>query len=303
MWKIALTILAVALAEAQDCEADELQLLQGKKQQDGQMVGDSEQFPDLDKLGKMANQLGGVFGKGLKTVTGKLDGALNIANSKVLMAVAKTNSALVRDFELGANANGSISQNLTKFKALLNKTTGSLMPTFTAVTQQVTGALSAAQSTLGTLGKQEDLVKKLDSCVQTANQKVASMKMKAEEVAGDFAPAAEDKLEDALAGMDSKLEALQEETTSFTQDFDVNFKGFASDLTGAAQDEFMGADAAMEIGNVTEKVEMLLMNFQSMVGNATSGLKTCGSSVDTAMHKASKGFFGKIGDVFGHIFR
>lgn len=290
-----LCLLALAAGQRQDCEQDEVQLLQIRSD-DKQM-----QIPGLDKLG---DTLGNVVGaaheianQGIGQVTAKISDALDSIDKDIQEASLKLNKS-VDSFRATANATGTVSQNLTKMQKLVTDMVEQMVPSYQATLDKIEAAVDTTKTVLSAMG-QKDLLDKIDGCKSTATNQLSSLADKTQAIAQDMSAATEKELGESLKRMDSLLDQSVETVKSFRGSFNEHLATFTSSLAGPLA-VALGDETPEKIGNLTMKADGVLSNLQSLVVNASTALQSCGTMVDSTLTQVSSGGF--LGRIFKGIF-
>mmetsp|Transcript_15207 Transcript_15207/g.18592 ORF Transcript_15207/g.18592 Transcript_15207/m.18592 type:complete len:285 (-) Transcript_15207:54-908(-) len=273
-----LALLAVA-EECQNCETDDLELLQAKAQ---------EKFPDLS----------GILGGGIGKMTSNFGDTIDKVNTQLTQAETKFNESLAK-FNAAANATATVVQNMTKFKALIKDTIATYVPFYDKVLKQVTDAVKTTKAVATMIG-QEELLEKLNDINQTAMEKLGALGQSTEALASEVADAGEDKFGDIADDVKGKLDSMLSTTSSFRESFNSKVETFMDALESPMKIA-LGDDGAKDILKLKTQAQGMLQHFEDFATIVKTGLTTASDGVDTELAKASrKGFFGRI---FGGLFR
>lgn len=279
---------AVALlAAAEDCENDELQLLQMH-----------EKFPDWSKIleagAKGADALSGGIGK----VTSQIGDAITTLDSQVMQAEGLFNASLSK-FNKACNATTTVSQNLTEFKFLIGNTVEKYAPFYVSAVEQVQTAVKTTKAILGLMG-QKDLINKLEDLNQTAVEKLGDLADASEALSSEVMETSHEKYGDIVEDMKGKLDAIVGTTGSFQKSFNKKLEAFTASLQGPLE-LALGAEASTQILNLQTKAQKMVKNLNTFAQIVKMGLASAADDVDTQVANVKKkGFFSRI---FGGFFR
>lgn len=283
---VPLLVVLAATEECQNCEADELELLQAKTE---------EKFPDWSEIlgaGKDA------MTSGVGQVTSKMGEAMTKLNSEVMQAAGTFNASLDK-FNEAASATATVSQNMTKFKALIDETVKRYAPFYVSAIDQVGEAVKTTKAIASMMG-QEELTQKLEDLNTAATEKLHKLADTSEALASKVADTSSEKYGDILGDVREKLGSLASTASNFRKKLNEHVES----LTGALQGPLeiaLGESANGEIMKFKTQVQATLLNMEKFTEIVKIGLSTAADGVDTQLAEASKkGFFRRI---FGSLFR
>eukprot|EP00435_Cladocopium_sp_Y103_P054236 s57_g17.t1 len=277
-----------ATEECQNCEADELQLLQAK----------TEEFPDWSKILGAGQD---AMTKGIGQVTSKMGEAITDLNDEVKEAESMFNASLDK-YNQAADATASVSQNMTKFKALVTETVKRYAPFYVAALEEVDDAAKTTKNVASMLG-QKELKEKLEDLNNIAMEKLNKLADLSEAVANQVAETSSENYGAILGDVREKLGSIVSTASSFRKKLNENLES----LTGALQGPLevaLGESANSEIMKFKTQVQTAMLNMEKFTEIVKLGLSKAADGVDTQLTEAArskkKGFFGRI---FGGLFR
>ncbi|CAK9028747.1 unnamed protein product [Durusdinium trenchii] len=225
LFKIVFSLLLLAAAEECDnSERDEVQLLQA--QDKGREIQ-----PDWTKIVDAAKT---AVNSGIGKVTTQLSDALDTANTKILAAGTKFNQS-VEKFESKANANFTVSQNLSAFKSLIDANVKQFVPSYNTTLKQVTTGLATTKTVMGAMG-QKELAEKLEKLEGTVTDNLRALADSTQAMAQDMTQATADNYGDYFATMKKKLQFISSTSASFKSTFESQLEAFSGALLGPLED-------------------------------------------------------------------
>lgn len=277
-------VIAVA---AEDCENDELQLLQRH-----------DKFPDWSKIMEAGASAADAMTGGIGTLTSKIGESLTDLDDQVLKA-EKTFNASLSQFHGALNAASTLSQNLTAFKGLISSTLEKYVPFYSSAKDQVQNAVKTTQTVAEMMG-QKDLTDKLKALNQTVVEKLGDLAESSEALASEITETTEEKYGDILEDVKGKLDSIVYTTGSFRKSFNQRLEAFTEAVKGPMEIG-LGSEASEEILKLKTKAQKMVMDLDSFAKIVKIGLAGAADSVDTQVAIVKKkGFWRRI---FGGLFR
>lgn len=299
---VALLALVAAGEPCENCEADEIHLLQAKSEEDPKnpklvaTEGKGEKGPDFSKIMDAARE---AVKSGMTKVTSQMNEIVVQMNEFSTEAEVAFNKSL-DDYKKLASKAEDASQNLTKFKALVKDTIAEYVPFYSGAVGQVNAAVKAAQMLVKTMGK-KDLEEKLQDVNKTVTTKLNALAQSSSEFSSAVAKSTLEEYKKIWSGLKDKLAYISETTGSFREAFNEKLQTF----TGMLEEPLkiaLGEEATKQINDLTSSTSKMLANLQHLTDVYRAGLAEAADDVDTAMTYAAshKGWFRRI---FGGLFR
>jgi len=285
---ISMIALVAAIEECQDCGTDEVELLQQKTEE--------KQMPDWSKILGAAKT---AVDSGMSKVTTQMNGAIVNLNTKILDAEKKFNASMAT-FEKAHDATATVSQNLTKFKTLVQQTIGSYVPFYGDAVKQVTTAVATTKTVVSAMGQQE-LAAKLEAMNKTAMEKLSTLMETSEALTTDVIKAKTTEYGKTLVMVNDKLGKIEETTNSFRSTFNENLQSFTAVLEAPLK-VALGDAATAQITDITAKAQTMLANLGQFTVVLKRGLVSAADDVDINLKGTGqrKPFFKRV---FGGMFR
>lgn len=285
---VALLALVTAAESCENCEADEIHFLQAKSEEDpkdSKLVateGKGKKGPDFSKIVDAARE---AVKAGMTKVTSQMNEIVVQMNEFATDAEVAFNESF-DDYKRLASKAANATQNLTKFKALVEGTIAEYVPFYSGAVEQVNAAVKAAQMVVKTMGKKE-LEEKLQDVNATVTTKLNALAKTASEFSSAAAKATLKEYKKVWKGLKDKLAYISETTGSFR----VAFKEKLQTFTGMLEEPLkvaLGDDATKQINDLTSSTSKMLANLQHLTDVYRAGLAEAADDVDTAMtHAAS----------------
>mmetsp|Transcript_18331 Transcript_18331/g.31031 ORF Transcript_18331/g.31031 Transcript_18331/m.31031 type:complete len:293 (+) Transcript_18331:82-960(+) len=289
-FRVLVSLLGVLAAtqECQNCEADELELLQAKTE---------EKFPDWSEVlgaGKDA------MTSGVGQVTSKMGDAISELNSEVMQAEGMFNTSLDK-FNQAADATATVSQNMTKFQTLIRQTVQKYAPFYVTAVEEVNQAVKTTKAVAAMLG-QKELKEKLEAMNASATEKLRKLADTSEALAAKVVGTSSDKYGEILDDVREKLGTIASTAASFRKKLNKNVESLSDALQGPME-VALGDSANDEIMKFKTQVQATLLNMEKFTAIVKTGLSKAADGVDTQLaevKKRKKGFFSRV---FGGLFR
>lgn len=296
---VALLALMAAGEPCETCEADEIQLLQAKSEEDSnpKLVEETdEKGPDFSKIMDAARQ---AVQSGMTRVTSQMKEIVGQMNDFATDAEVSFNETMDEYKKLASQAE-TVSQNLTKFKSLVQDTIAGYVPFYSGAVDQVNAAVKTAQLVVKTMGKKE-LEEKLQDVNETVTTKLNTLAKTSSQFSSQVAEATLEEYKKIWSGLKDKLAYLSETTGNFREAFNEKLKTFTGILEAPLKIA-LGEEATTQINDLTSSTEKMLANLQHLTNVYRAGLAEAADDVDTAMTYAAshKNWFQRV---FGGLFR
>jgi ElaB/YqjD/DUF883 family membrane-anchored ribosome-binding protein len=248
------------------------------------------------------DKLGDVVGEGVKSVTGKVDDVLDKVNKQIGTIEESCNKSL-RSFDDAADVNGTMAENITKFQGLVNGTIGKYLKLYASFSDKLTGTFDSASSTLKLAG-QGDLADDLNASISSAMDKLASLSEAGQEVMSKAAETSEEKASEEIPKVKSAIQASVGTANDFAVALIDSFRKVSDQLLELMESKVPkeAQDAVRKpLAEMIKKAQVTAEKLKKALTMTSDGLDRSADTVSQSL--GSPGFFGKIKDFFGNLFR
>eukprot|EP00435_Cladocopium_sp_Y103_P040856 s619_g11.t1 len=241
-----------------------------------------EKGPDFSKIMDAARQ---AVQSGMTRVTSQILGAGGTCVVELMKEIVGQMNDFATDAEVSFNETmdeykklasqaETVSQNLTKFKSLVQDTIAGYVPFYSGAVDQVNAAVKTAQLVVKTMGKKE-LEEKLQDVNETVTTKLNTLAKTSSQFSSQVAEATLEEYKKIWSGLKDRLLAdklayLSETTGNFREAFNEKLKTFTGILEAPLKIA-LGEEATTQINDLTSSTEKMLANLQHLTNVYRAG--------------------------------